>query len=243
MMRAESWRRKMRGPWASGVLYLAVALFCAALAMGAAKQFAARKPFLTDDHELALFPCGARVTEISLGHARLLADCAWLAAIQYYGKHREGDRRYPLAPRLFAVLTDADPSFQNAYLFGSLIMAENGDLAAAESLLHNGVVRNPGAWRLQFELGFFHYVFTRSYAQAGVAFRRAAALPGAPDYVLRFAAAAWERSGEPGTAAELWAAVARASDNQEIRRMAEERLAALQAQEHRTGQGGEWTRR
>lgn len=52
-------------------------------------------------------------------------------------------------------------------------------------------------------------------------------MPGAPEYVARFAAAAGERAGRPEIAAQLWAAVARESANEEVRRIARERLAAL----------------
>ncbi len=214
----------MRAP-ALTSLWLALAMvLCALLAGHAAGALARGRPLEHDATELTLFPSGRLLTEANLGCARLTADLAWLTAIQYYGRHRQSDRRYPLAGHLMRVVTDADPSFQNAYLFGALVLAENGEPAAAAALLRKGALANPGSWQLWFELGFCHYVLTRDDAEAARALRIAARLPGAPDYVARFAAAAAERAGDAETAAQLWETIARESDNAEIRRMALEHL-------------------
>jgi predicted Zn-dependent protease len=195
-------------------------VLCALLAGQVSGALARQRPIERDAGELALFPSGRLLTEASLGHARLTADLAWLAAIQYYGRHRQSDRRYPLAGHLLRVVTDADPGFRNAYLFGALVLAENGEPAQAAALLRKGAFANPESWRLWFELGFCHYVVTRDYAEAARALRIAARLAGAPDYAARFAAAATDRGGDPQTAARLWETIARESDNEEIRRMA-----------------------
>lgn len=204
-------------------------VICAALAAQASREFSQRTPADAGAPELALFPSGRLLAEASLGHRQLLADVAWLAAIQYYGKHRLSDRRYPLAPHLLKIVTDADPAFRNAYLFGALVMAEEGELDKAEALLCKGVRANPRAWELWFELGFFHYVYSRSWPEAAQALRTAASIPGAAEYVRRFAAAASEQADEPEVAALLWRAVAEQSDNEEIRRIARERLEGLAA--------------
>lgn len=187
------------------------------------------RPAQTDSYELDLFPSGRFLREASLGHAQLAADLGWLTAIQYYGKHRLTDRRYPLAPHLFVTITDADPRFENAYFFGSLVLADAGFLEQAERLLRRGAERNPGSWRLRFELGFFHYVLRKAPAQAAAEFAAAADIPGAPEYTRRFAAAAFQRAGDTATARQLWQRVARESENEEIRRMADEHIASLEA--------------
>ncbi len=194
-----------------------------------AARFADSRPALADRSELDLFPSGRFLREVSLGHAQLAADLGWLTAIQYYGKHRMTDRRYPLAPHLFATITDADPHFENAYFFGSLVLADGGFREQAERLLRRGAERNPDSWQLRFELGFFHYVVKKVPAQAAAEFAAAAEIPGAPEYVRSFAAVAFQRSGDVAMARRLWQLIARESQNEEIRRMAEERIAALEA--------------
>jgi hypothetical protein len=197
-------------------------------AIPCAEQLAASRRELRDSSELALFPSGRFLREASLGHAQLAADIGWLTAIQYYGKHRRADRHYPLAPHLFATITDADPQFENAYFFGSLVLAEGGFREQAERLLRRGAERNPHSWGLRFELGFYQYVIEKSYGEAAAAFMAAAQIPGAPEYVRRFAAAAHQRSGDAATARLLWDLIARESDNEEIRRMARARVASLE---------------
>jgi hypothetical protein len=206
-----------------------VAALAITLAAHAGGEFSRRQGPVTDRAELVLFPSGRMLAEMSLGHPHLLADAAWLTAIQYYGKHRQTDRRYPMAPQIFEVITQADPSFRNAYLFGALVMAEDGNPAAAEAMLRRGVERNPRSWEMHFELGFFLYVYRRSLPEAARAFECAAGLPGAPEYVRRFAAATWERAEQPEVARSLWEQVADQTDNVEVRRIAEARLQALRA--------------
>lgn len=191
-------------------------------------QFAASRPALRDAAEMTFFPSGRFLREASLGHRHLAADLGWLAAIQYYGKHRRSDRHYPLAPHLFAVITEVDPHFESAYFFASLILTEAGFRRRAGALLERGCECNPDSWRLRFELGFFHYVITQSYDLAADAFEAAAALPGAPEYVRRFGAAAYQRAGDVAMARQLWELIAAASENEEIRRMARERLEKLE---------------
>jgi hypothetical protein len=186
------------------------------------------RPAVRDESELTLFPSGRFLREASLGHPQLVADLAWLQAVQYYGKHRQGDRRYPLSPHLFYTLTDADPHFENAYLFAALVMSEGGFLREAETLLQRGADRNPDSWKLRFELGFFQYVALKKHACAAQNFHCASHLEGAADYVGRFAAAAYERAGDPETARVLWQVMAATSDNEEIQRMAQERIADLE---------------
>ena len=213
---------------ARGTLILLAALVaCGLLASRAGGEFARRRHPVRDDVELACFPSGTWLEGLSMHRPRLLADLAWLTAIQYYGRHRLSDRRYPLADHLFRVITDCDPRFTNAYLFGALILAEAAEPEAAEALLEKGERAQPASWMLPFELGFFHYTYTRRWDAALAAFQRASAVPGAPEYVARFAAAAGEKADRPEIAAQLWAMIARESENEEVRRIARERLAAL----------------
>ncbi|MBD3237881.1 MAG: hypothetical protein GF330_14375 [Candidatus Eisenbacteria bacterium] len=216
------------------LLLIFAALVCVVLSTHAREEIAVRKQALRDSVELLFFPSGRFLQETSLGHRHLLADLAWLAAIQYYGKHHMSDQSYPLAQHMFTVLTDADPGFESAYLFGALVLAEEGQLGRGEALLEKGVGRNPDSWRLGFELGFFRYIYMKSYLEAARAFATAARNPNAPDYVTRFAAAAYQRGGDAATAAQLWRAISESTDNEEVRRMAEEWLEAL------PGKGAVW---
>lgn len=231
-----AWRseRRRHGRGQLGIVaYGALALALLTAAIPLRDALAGARPAIDDPSELALFPSGRWLQELSLGHPQLLADVAWLEAIQYYGKHRQTDRRYPLSPHLFSILTEADPQFESAYLFAALVMSEGGFLEDAERLLQRGVDRNPDSWKLRFELGFFQYVALKDYRAAAENFYNAAQLEGAAPYAHRFAAAAYEKAGDPQTAKVLWSLLAESTDNEEVRRMAAERLAELESGETR----------
>ena len=49
------------------------------------------------DEELMYFPSGKFLKEASLGHEMIVADMAWVRAIQYYGRHRQTDQDYGMS--------------------------------------------------------------------------------------------------------------------------------------------------
>jgi len=198
-------------------------------AQGLERTRAAQAP---DRAELTLFPTGPWVRAAAAGWRRLAADWVWLEAIQYYGRHRQTDRRYPYAATLFATLTDLDPGFENAYVFGALILREAGkEPDAAYALLEKGIERNPRSWRLVFEVGFHRYLESQRSEEASRYLARAARMEGAPEWVVRLAAWAASRRGERDLALELWRQVLRGSGNEEVRRIARGKLRDLGAPE------------
>jgi tetratricopeptide (TPR) repeat protein len=201
-------------------------------AHGAKTRLESAAPRRADPAELTLFPTGRWVRPAALGRARLAADLAWCEAIQYYGKHRRSDRAYPYAETLFRTLTDLDPSFEGAYVFGALVLhSDVGRPDAAYALLQKGIARNPQSWRLLFEYGFHRYLESKESEEACRYLSRAAALPGAPDWIARLAAYAARASGRRELSLELWRQVLRRSENPEVRRIARRYLRELGAPE------------
>lgn len=177
--------------------------------------------------ELAFFPSGKQLACLSLGQPTLLADLTWLAAIQYYGKHHLGDRRYPLAEHLFEVTTRIDPRFRTAYIFAGLVLGEDArDVAAARRVLTRGMASNPGDWMLAFQRGFLEYAC--GDRPTGAAFMgRASRMEGAPAYTRRLAAHACARTGRRELAVALWQEVESESDDPALRELARRRLEEL----------------
>jgi tetratricopeptide (TPR) repeat protein len=161
-------QRRSRIP--SGVGF-AAGLFAVALLVAGAYRlgpaFARARSSSADRAELTYFPSGPWVRAAALGRSRLAADLCWLEAIQYYGKHRQSDQRYDYAETLFRTLTDLDPGFENAYVFGALVL--HGDVGAPQAafaLLDRGMARNPSSWRLAFERGFLAYLTAKGSPEA-----------------------------------------------------------------------------
>jgi tetratricopeptide (TPR) repeat protein len=185
-----------------------------------------------DPAELTYFPTGPWVHVAALGRSRLAADLCWLEAIQYYGKHRQADQRYGYAETLFRTLTDLDPGFENAYVFGALVL--HGDAqapAAAVALLDRGMARNPSSWLLAFERGFLAYLEAKDSPEAVRYLSQAARLPDAPPWVGRLAAFAATKAGDRDLSLEMWRRVLENSENDEVRRIARARLRELGAPE------------
>jgi hypothetical protein len=181
--------------------------------------------------ELLYFPSGVFVKQASLGFETAAADAAWLRAIQYYGEHRLTDQKFQRIDHVMAVVTDLDPAFESAYVFGAFVLAQ--ELRRPEeglALLTKGRHANPDSWRLAFETGFLHYVCRHDYAAASSCFVQASRLPGHPDYVERFAAFASQRSGNRDLAVLLWKRVL-ATGNRYMQEVARRELARLEAPE------------
>lgn len=181
--------------------------------------------------ELLYFPSGVFVKEASLGFETAAADAAWLRAVQYYGEHRLTDQKYEQIGHLMSVVTDLDPRFETAYVFGAFVLAQ--ELRRTDdgiALLQKGRRANPGSWRLAFETGFLHYVCRHDYAAAASCFVQAARLPGHPDYVERFAAFSSQRAGNQELAVLLWKRVL-ATGNRYMQEVARRELGRLGLEE------------
>jgi len=180
--------------------------------------------------EVLYLPSGQFVTQASLGYRDLAADVLWFRMVQYYGGYRMGENDIALFAHLVDVITDLDPQFVYAYVFGALIIAQDlGQFEQGIGFLEKGVRNNPEDWWLPFELGFLHYVYARDYARALFYFEKAARLPGAGPQAARFAAFVAAKAGYVETSIAMWEELARTSDNKYIRELAERYIAKLRA--------------
>jgi len=209
---------------------LVAAVLALTLAGGIGQRMGAARSHAPDSVELPLFPSGRLLQVLSLGHQNGCADLAWLQAIQYYGRHHQGDRTYPLARHLFYVTTALDPGFRNAYIFGAWVLGEEaGDMAGARRLLRRGMRANPTDWMLAFQRGFLEYM-EGDPALGALQMERASRIRGAPPYTSRLAAQACARTGQVALAIRLWEEIER-SGEAAIRSVARQRLQELRERE------------
>jgi tetratricopeptide (TPR) repeat protein len=181
-----------------------------------------------NQEELMYFPSGLGLRLLGLGQSMTLADLLWLRAIQYYGEHRLTDNRFPLAGHIFETITQLDPHFAEAYLFGGLVLAaEGGDLPRGLALLRRGMAWNPWRWDLAFETGFVYYVAAKDDAQAARFFEQARRLPGASAIATRFAAHLRARTGDNEAALALWEELLRGTTHPALRDLAERKIKSI----------------
>jgi tetratricopeptide (TPR) repeat protein len=180
--------------------------------------------------EVLYLPSGQFIEQASLGYRDLAADILWFRMVQYYGGYRMGENDIALFAHLVDVITDLDPQFVYAYVFGALIIAQDlGEFRQGIGFLEKGVRNNPQDWWLPFQLGFLHYVYARDYPQALVYFEKAARLPGAGPQAARFAAFVAGKAGYVETSIALWEELGRTTDNKYLRELADRYIAKLKA--------------
>ncbi len=160
------------------------------------------RPYL---HETLYLPSGKFVSQLALGYRQIAADIVWLSAIQYYGDYRQENHSLAYFEGLIDIVTTLDPHFIFAYLFGALVVAEDvGDLRSGIEILKAGMVKNPRAWQLPFEIGFISYLNKVDFALAGRYLNLASRMPEAPERARRFAAFAYAQADQGVPAIRLW---------------------------------------
>jgi hypothetical protein len=173
---------------------------------------------------------------LALGFDALAADVYWIRAIQNYG----GDRLEPGRPRRYDTLyplldltTTLDPYFNIAYRFGAIFLSEAypggpGRPDQAVTLLRKGLAVQPTKWQYYYDIAFVHYWALRDPVGAAAWFRRAAAQPGAPNWLMPVAAAMLTQGSDRTSARFLWQQLLGA-DQEWMRRRARHALQQLDA--------------
>ncbi len=187
--------------------------------------------------EVLYIPSDDVLRRLSLGHEGLLADVYWTRAVQYFGRKRLAhDTRFDLLGPLLRITTALDPHLVIAYRFGAIFLAEKPPAGAGQPeqalhLLRRGIVANPDYWRLWQDLGFIYYWDLKDYASAARAFRAGSERPGALPWMKVLAATVAAKGGEFQTSRLLWLEIYRQSENEQIRKSAQDHLAALEVQD------------
>ncbi len=137
--------------------------------------------------ETVVVPKAETLKLFSLGYDQLVADCWWLAFIQYYGdtKARLKDN-YKYAHSYLDLITQLDPKFTQPYWFAAFAVGaemKRPDLAA--QIIDRGQAANQDSWYLPFIAGINQYLFAHNDAEAAKYYRRAAKYPDAPQWLER----------------------------------------------------------
>jgi hypothetical protein len=154
---------------------------------------------------------GEHVRRLSPGLEDLMSDIYWLRTVQYFGSQRvfAARKSFDLLEPLIDITTTLDPRFELAYRYGAVFLAEPhpngaGQPRSAVKLLERGGRANPASWRIQQDLGFFHYFFLNEPQEAARILVEASKLPGAPIWLRTSAADFLQTGGERATARRVW---------------------------------------
>ena len=182
---------------------------------------------------LLFLPTGEYLSAASLGYQVLIADALYLWSIQYYG-HQVAAEGQQYLWRIFDVITDLDPQFEDAYLTGALMMGSDlGNAEMAVQLLEKGAMNNPDGWIYPLESGYYAWMSLGDYELASAYFDKAVAIPGAPDVIGRMRAGMEEFLGDRQMAMRLWADIyeeAREEGDEKIESIAWQHLYELKVE-------------
>ena len=180
--------------------------------------------------EWLFLPEAARLKPLLLGFHGAAADLLWIQIVQYVGTHWQTDRTFPQLAKALNLATSLDPHFLEPYRFGGLYLLYLArQPQAAVSLLEKGAAAKPDRWELPHDLGRYYYLEAHDYARSLEWWERAAKLPGRPDYLPRFVARLYAKTGHEETALELWSEIYRTAQNDHVRSLALEEIERLQA--------------
>jgi tetratricopeptide (TPR) repeat protein len=178
---------------ASGRAVMAGAGIVAGLAAAAGVLHAreTRYPQAPSTERLLYLRSGKVADRLFLSFDAVGADIYWIRTIQHYGRDRKSARttdRFALLQPLVDLTTTLDPSFNIAYRFGAIFLAMEppngpGRPDQAIALLEKGLARNANRWQYAHDIAFIHYFYNADYTAAARWFEKAAAMPGAPEWI------------------------------------------------------------
>ena len=191
----------------------------------------------SEDVRLLYLQSGEVASRLALEYDALAADIYWIRAVLHYGGDRIHGRptgRYELLAPLLDLTTSLDPLFQIAYRFGAVFLAEPppggpGRLDLSERLLSRGMEASPDRWQYPHDLGFLYYWHEQDHQTAARWFQRAAALPGAPNWLGPLAAGMLARGGDRESSRMLLRRILEDADHQWLRDTARRWLMQLDA--------------
>lgn len=175
-------------------------------------------------------PSGRHLKAFALGFPDLAADLLWIRAIGYYGGHTLTDREYPWLHAILDQVTNLDPAFRFAYLFGGIVLAvEQATGEQSIALLRKGMTQYPGDWRFPFYIGFDCFYHQQDPERAAAYMRYAASLPGSPEYLPRLAASLMVESGRVEAAIRFLATLAEGARDESARAAILQKIEDLRA--------------
>jgi tetratricopeptide (TPR) repeat protein len=205
---------------------IALAAACCALAIAwqTERRIEARTPQTAESVDPIFFPRAEILRPALLGFDRLAADLAWIRTVQYFGGRVERRQNFPQLYQLVEMTTALDPDFLDAYLLGGLFLVIARQFPQAVAIYEKGIAARPEAWQIPHDLGRLYFLELHDNEKALRWWEVANRLPGRPEYLPRFLARLYAKTGALETALELWQAMYEGSDNDWVRKTAKQEM-------------------
>jgi hypothetical protein len=170
-------------------------------------------------------PQGQHLRIAVLGYHQVVADLLWLRAIQEMGERKISEEAGRWLASALDVVTTLDPHFVSVYQVGGIALTTLVQMPQQSNrLLEKGMQYNPQVWQLPFLLGFNYYFDLYNDQKAAEYIGHASTIPGAPDFLARFAAKLYVSARTPQVALELLAQVYTKSADENVKKALEQRI-------------------
>ena len=216
---------------------LAALVVVAGLSAAAALQVVRERvyPAVGSPVDEVYFTSGDGVGRVALSFKSVLADVYWIRAIQYFAGTRLKGRPAPAVDLLYPLLdvtTSLDPSFNLAYRFGAIFLAEGHDRGLARpeqavTLLDKGFAANPTKWQYLYDKAFVYYWSFHDAKTAAHWFGEAAKVPGSAEWLGSLSAYMLAQGGDRRSSRFLFQQILQSGEHEYMRATAEWRLGQL----------------
>lgn len=168
------------------------------------------------------------VRHFAFGFENTLADYYWVSAIQDLNKW---DRRDTYYPEYFRIIATLDPKFEYPYIFAALTVPSKKNPESftwLADISERGMAALPSSWQIPFYTGLEFHAIGKSYERAVYYLGIASAIGSSPEVArtayglfLLHTSTDYERSRA------LFTAIYETTDNQETKKIAQERIVLL----------------
>ncbi|MFZ5468510.1 MAG: tetratricopeptide repeat protein [Myxococcota bacterium] len=178
-------------------------------------------------------PRSAVLKRATLGHRSIVADWYWVRSAIYFGDPTLNKEHYRFLFPLVDLITDLDPHFEYAYLFGGVALPTNlGNetwLNTTEStaLLEKGVRVLPNSWHLRQILAYNQVQFHGNLGRAANLLAEAVRIPGRPGILLALATRLYAAAGRPDSGLALANEILETTEDPGLRGVIERRMKEL----------------
>ncbi len=173
----------------------------------------------------------SRSPDFTFGFRNVLADIAWLEAVQVAGNLKMTPADYDRLYELLNIEANFDPKFDIPYLLGGLVLGESPDHGKdALYVFERGRREYPSDWRFPFYIGYTNYFSLGETETAGKAMAEAARLHGSPAYLPGLASRMLSEAKEPGAALAMLEAIVRQESDPARRAVLERRIREVTAE-------------
>jgi hypothetical protein len=144
----------------------------------------------------------ARILALASPSVRLsIANCYWVATVQYIGEPRAKQRGFEKLFPLVDLVTDLDPAHGYAYQTAGIVLSAESRLDESDRILVKGMQPGrPNWWSYPFYIAFNYFFYRGDYAEAARWAEIAARTPGASTNISHLAMALKVKSGDPDEA-------------------------------------------